>query len=214
MYSQPFDNPNRPGPKTASNSYVRILHAVPDAPAVDIYADGKMIVRNLSYKQLTNYIPVAPGNYKIEIFPAGQKTTPVLSTNATVPAQAAFTLAAVGRLANIGLLPIPEVYMPSNINQKSFVRFVHLSPNAPAVDITLPNGTKLFENVPYKTYTNYIAVTPGLYTLLVKIASTEKTVLTISNINLMPGMIYSIYAVGLVGEKPPLEALISIDGNY
>jgi hypothetical protein len=28
-----------------SDSYVRILHASPDAPAVDIYADGNLIAR-------------------------------------------------------------------------------------------------------------------------------------------------------------------------
>ena len=214
MYTLPIDYPYDQGPRSASNSYVRVLHASPDAPAVDIYVDGKLIVKNLSYKQLTNYIPVKPGSYKIQIFAAGQQMNPVISTTATIPAQSALTLAAIGTLSNIELMAISEVYMPTNIAQKSFIRFVHLSPNAPAVDIVNDNGTKLFENVSYKTYTNYIAVAPGRYTLMVKPTGTDQTVLTIPNVHLMSGMLYSIYAVGLVGGKPPLEAIISVDGNY
>ncbi|MDF2686074.1 MAG: hypothetical protein K0S55_1255, partial [Clostridia bacterium] len=103
---------------------------------------------------------------------------------------------------------------PMDILRKSYVRFVHLSPNAPAVDVTLANGTKLFENVKYKNYTNYIIVDSGNYTLLVKPSGSNQTVLTIPNIYLSPRMIYSIYAVGLVGNNPPLEAVMSLDGNY
>ncbi|MDP4119973.1 MAG: DUF4397 domain-containing protein [Bacillota bacterium] len=198
-------------------SYIRVLHASPDAPAVDVYANDNLISKNLSYKQLTPYLPVMPGIYNLKVYPAGQQVNPVINTNVTVTPNSAFTIAAVGKLANIGLLPIHEIYMPQvpmNMMDNSYVRFVHLSPDAPAVDITLPDGTKLFENVSYKEYTNYIGVKPGTYTLQVKPTGSDKVVLTVPNVSLMPGMLYSVYAVGLVGENPPLEAIISSDGKY
>ena len=34
------------------NSLIRVLHAAPNAPAVDIYANGNLVVKNLSYKEL------------------------------------------------------------------------------------------------------------------------------------------------------------------
>ena len=134
-------------------SYIRILHASPDAPAVDIYANGNLIAQGLTYKEFTDYLQVNPGRYNIQVFPAGQQMNPVINTDITIPQNNAYTIAAVGRLSSIGLLPIPEIYMPETqmrMPNNSNVRFVHLSPNAPAVDITLPDGTKLFENVPYK----------------------------------------------------------------
>lgn len=196
------------------DSYVRILHASPDAPPVDIYANGNLIAKNLAYKQLTDYVSVKPGEYIIQVYPAGQKLNPVINTNLTVPPKSSFTIAAVGKLANISLLPIMEVYMPMVDKRGSYIRFAHLSPNAPAVDITLPDGTKLFSDVSYKQYTDYISVAPGNYTLQARPTGSNQVVLTVPNVKLLPGTIYTVYAVGLVGETPPLDAIISVDGEY
>ena len=35
---------------------IRLLHAIPDAPSVDIYANGKLIYSNLSFGKVTDYI--------------------------------------------------------------------------------------------------------------------------------------------------------------
>jgi hypothetical protein len=198
----------------ASDSYVRLLHASPDAPPVDIYANGNLIARNLAYKQLTDYVPVKPGEYTVQVFPTGQTTNPVINTKLTVPPMSSFTIAAVGNLANISLFPIMEVYMPMVDKRSSYVRFAHLSPDAPAVDIVLPDGTTLFSNVSYKEVANYLAVSPGNYTLLVKPAGQNQVVLTVPNVKLSPGTIYTIYAVGLLNGNPPLDAVLSVDGDY
>lgn len=194
-----------------SDSYVRILHASPDAPPVDIYANDNLIAKNIAYKQFTNYVSVKPGEYTVQVYPAGQKTTPVINTKLTVPPKSRFTVAAVGKLADISLLPIMEEYMKMVDKRRSYIRFAHLSPNAPAVDITLPNGTKVFSDVSYQQYTDYINVAPGNYTLQVKPAGSDQVVLTVPNVKLLPGTLYTAYAVGLAGETPPLEAIISVD---
>ncbi|MPM72935.1 hypothetical protein SDC9_119911 [bioreactor metagenome] len=124
------------------------------------------------------------------------------------------TVAAINKLANISLLPIMELYMPMYDKRISYIKFAHLSPNAPAVDIALPDGTKLFTNIKYKQYTDYINAAPGNYTLLVKPTGTDQVALTVPNVNLLPGKIYTVYAVGLLGETPPLDAIISIDNEY
>ncbi|MEA4833475.1 MAG: DUF4397 domain-containing protein [Oscillospiraceae bacterium] len=196
------------------DSYVRILHASPDAPAVDIYANGNLIAKNLVYKQLTDYVAVKPNEYTIQVYPAGQKNNPVIDTKLTIPPMSSITVAAINKLANISLLPIMELYMPMYDKRISYIKFAHLSPNAPAVDIALPDGTKLFTNIKYKQYTDYINAAPGNYTLLVKPTGTDQVALTVPNVNLLPGKIYTVYAVGLLGETPPLDAIISIDNEY
>lgn len=197
-----------------SDSYVRILHASPDAPPVDIYANGNQIAKNLKYKQLTEYVPVKSGEYNIQVFPAGQKTNPVIDTQFTVPSENSFTVAAVGKLSDISLLPIMEMYMPMVDKRKSYIRFAHLSPNAPAVDITLPDESILFSDVSFKEYTDYLYVAPGNYTLQVKPTGKDDVVLTVPNVKLSPGTIYTVYAVGLLGDNPPLDAILSVDGEY
>lgn len=207
--------PNTPAQPSVPNSYLRILHASPDAPPVDIYVNSNIIARGLAYRQFTNYIPLAPGPYTIRVFPAGQLTNPVINTNVTIPSESVFTAAAVGMLADISLMPIPEVYDPElPMPQNAYVRFVHLSPNAPAVDVTLPDGSVLFRNIPYRSFTQYMMLAPGNYTLLVKPTGSTQAVLTIPNLRFRPGTMYSVYAIGLVGGQPPLEAITSIDSNY
>lgn len=191
-------------------SFVRVLHASPGAPMVDIYANDELIIRRISYKQFTPYFQLPVGKYNIKIYASGTKTNPVLDTEVNIPANKILTVAAIGQLPNIELYAVSDM---ATINpSKTLIRFVHLSPNAPNVDITLPNGTKLFENVGYKDTTNYITVNPGVYTVQVRPTGTENIVLTVPNIRLKPNRAYTIYAVGLVGAEPPLEVLIPLDG--
>ena len=192
-------------------SYLRVLHAVPNAPNVDVYVNNNRALQNLSYKEFSKYLPLSAGNYNIKVYPAGQKTKPVIDTNVNIPPLSMFTAAVIGRIPNLSLLPIPEPIAPQAVGT-TCVRFAHLSPDAPAVDVTIPNGAKLFSNVNYKEVTDYSKPPAGTYTIQVKLTSSGETVLTVSGVYLMAGRCYTLYAVGLAEGNPPLEALKSIDG--
>lgn len=193
-------------------SYIRILHAVPNAPAVDVYANEKLIAQNLSYRGFTVYTPVPAGRYNISILPTGQTTSPVLNTTTEISPRTIYTVAATGLLPEISLFPVVDPVMPKTPG-KAMVRFVHLSPNAPAVDIRLPDGTILFSNVSYRQVTNYIPVNQGEYILEARPTGTNQVVLYVPNISLQRDNFYTVYAVGLAGGSPPLQVLIPLDGN-
>lgn len=189
------------------NSYIRVFHASPNSPAVDVYANGNLIVKNLSYKEVSQYLPVTAGTYKIKVYPSGNMTKPVISTTVSIPKNSVFNVAAIGTLPNISLYPIPEPIMGEKFGRPC-VRFVHLSPNAPAVDIKLADGTMVFNNVSYKGITDYVCVPAGTYTFKVNIAGTDNTALTVPNVRLDNNTYYTIYAVGLAGKSPALEAVL------
>lgn len=193
-------------------SYVRLLHASPNAPAVDVFANNITIARNLRYKEFTQYLPIFPGRYRVRVFPSGQHQRPVLETTVNIPPRSIFTGAVTGLLPDINLLPVPEPPMPT-VLRRAYLRVVHLSPNAPAVDVVLPDGTKVFRNVSYEEITDYRPVRKGTYTFEVRPAGTNKTVLTIRDVRLDSRRFYTIFVVGLAGKRPPLEALLSIDAN-
>jgi hypothetical protein len=209
-----YNNMNMRNSNTRNNGnnttgYVRVFHTVPDAPNVDIYADDNRIVEDLAYGEYTDYLPVPEGTYKISVYATGSDT-PVLSNMLTVKGNSMKTVAAVGMLDNISLVAIPDANVPMETG-KAMLRFAHLSPNAPAVDITLPDGTPLFQNVSFKNLTNYLAVPPGNYTVLVRLAGTSNNVLTVPNLNLRANNFYTAYAIGLAGEEPSLEAVLLTD---
>lgn len=193
-------------------SYVRVLHASPDAPSVDVYANGNLIARNLAYRGFTEYLPVDPGRYRIRVFPAGQTINPVIDTNVNIPPRSIFTVAAVGTLPEISLLPVQDPVIPIPPGMV-YLRFAHLSPDAPNVDVTLPDGTILFANTGFRQVTGYIPVYPGTYAIQVRPAGTEDVVLYVPNITLRPDRFYTVYAVGFVRATPSLQVLIPLDGN-
>ena len=198
--------------KSSSMGYVRVLHALPDGPNVDVYANDKLIAKNLAYGNHSTYASLPEGTYKITLHVAGSKDSPILSNMLTVSNNSYSTVAAIDTSSEIEFLRIKDSNGPIE-RDKSMIKFVHLSPNAPAVDITLQDGTILFDNVKFKEVTSYINVMPNNYTLQVRLAGTSTVVLTVPDVNLQPNKIYTVYAIGLAGKKPALEALLLVDGN-
>jgi hypothetical protein len=209
-----FTSPNGNGQPQEGTAFIRLFHASPDAPAVDVYANGRLLAKGITYKQLTRYLSVPSGNYSVEVFPADQKMNPVISTVLQIVPNTVSTIAAVGKLAEIVPLIIREEYMPKIDRNKSYIRFVHLSPDAPPVDITLPDGTKIFEDVEFTESTNYIQVAPGTYAVQVRPAGESTPVLSLPSVVLKPGIIYSAYAVGLLNGEPRLEGLLITDSSF
>lgn len=56
-------------------SEVRFVHAVSDAPAVDIWVDGDKVVSGANYKDHSDYLTINSGNRFLRVVPAGQDTS-------------------------------------------------------------------------------------------------------------------------------------------
>jgi hypothetical protein len=197
--------------QTLNDSYIRVFHASPNAPEVDIYVNNNLVVRRLAYRQFSEFLRYSPGRYNIKVFPSGRTDNAVIDTNLDLPARNIITVAAVGQLPNISLQPIQEPTF-SRIPGRAYVRFAHLSPNTPNVDL-VARGNNLFSDVGYTEVTDYVAVNPGTYVFDINLSENNQRVLYVPNINLLPDRIYTIYAIGLTGETPPLQVVIPLDGN-
>lgn len=196
----------------SSVGYVRILHAVPNAPNVDVYANDKLIAKNLKYGDYTDYMPINEDTYKISLYATGDTSSPVLTNMLSVKKDDIFTVAAGGDLENIAFVKVIDSNVPAQ-NGNAMVRFAHLSPNAPAVDITLPDGTVLFNNIAFKQVSAYNQAPPSNYTLETRLTGTPTVALTVPNVKLDGNTIYTIYAIGLAGESPELQALLLEDST-
>ncbi|WP_195250899.1 DUF4397 domain-containing protein [Romboutsia sp. 1001713B170207_170306_H8] len=190
-----------------NTSYIRVLHAAPNAPAVDVYAGDMILFSNLTFEQFSSYIPVPQGSYTINVYIAGTEENPVISQNVDVPGGSMITVASTGNLNNLTLVPYIESN-PRNLQDgKSRVRAIHLSPNAPEVDIYV-NGNEMFSDVEFREATDYIDVNYGEYRIEVKVANTDNIVLS-SNVNLKDRKVYSLY---VLGDVPNLTLVQSLDG--
>ena len=97
------------------------------------------------------------------------------------------------------------------IKTLAFLRFINLSPNAPLLSLSLPNGTVLFNGAEYLETTGYYQVSSGIYNFEVLLGSSEVTAKYIKNLTLDGNKFYTIYIIGLFNDKPPLGYLFVED---
>lgn len=200
-----------PAPETAR---IRMVHASPDAPAVDICANGAAAFSNVAFPGLTDYATVAEGTYQIRVVAAGSGCAGggVINAALPLPADTETTVVALNTLDSIEPLVLEDDNAaPSAGNAK--VRFVHASPDAPTVDITLTDGTSLFDNVAFMEVGDYIEAPAGTLDLQVRDETGTAVVLTLEDVTLEDGMVYTVYATGLLNGEPALDALITVDNE-
>jgi hypothetical protein len=178
---------------------VRVIHMSPDAPAVDILVNGQPAITNLAFKEASPYASLPGGTYGVAVTPAGQPGTVVLSADLPVTSGQDATVVAVGRVANIGVIALADDNSaPAAGNAK--VRFVHASPDAPAVDIAVTGGPVLFSNVAFKESASYAQVPAGTYNLEVRVAGTDTVALQLPGVTLTDGQIVTVFAAGLLAD--------------
>jgi len=190
---------------------VRIVHASPDAPAVDVTVDGKVVVENAAFKAVTDYMMLPAGDHAVGIFAAGTVADgkPVLKANLTVEADKAYTVLAANKLEALEVAVLNDDM--SVTAGKAKVRVGHFSPDAPAVDVAVKGGDVLFSNAPFKAVTDYLEVDPAKMDLEVRPAGTQDVVLSLPGTELKADMIYTVLAVGMASGEPALDAIVLAD---
>ncbi|WP_028456054.1 DUF4397 domain-containing protein [Chitinilyticum litopenaei] len=77
---------------------VRVVHASPDAPAVDVAANGSNVLTNVAFPAVSAYLEVPAGAYTFDVKPAGSASV-VKSATVTLEAGKIYTVVARGLLA-------------------------------------------------------------------------------------------------------------------
>lgn len=176
---------------------VLFVHASPDAPNVDINLGWLPAARDLAFGRNTPYRFTFAGARRITVNVAGTKTT-VIDATPTLAPRTFYSVFAIDKVANIApLVLVDDLTLPAA--GKAHVRFVHLSPDAPAVDVAVANGGPVvFGNKSFKDATAFTPLPAGTYDLEVRLAGTSTVVLPLPGIKLAAGSIYTVYAKGLV----------------
>ena len=124
----------------------------------------------------------------------------MIDAELTLAAGTDYTVAAQGLLADIAPLPLLDDNSAPDAGQVR-VRVVHLSPDAPPVDVALTGGPVLVPNLAFgEASAGYLAVDAGSYDLEVRVAGTGTAVLTLPGTMLAAGEVYTVYATGLVSQ--------------
>ncbi|MBL8636867.1 MAG: DUF4397 domain-containing protein [Myxococcales bacterium] len=163
---QQQDPPVNP-PVVSQKATINVVHASPDAPAVDVYLNGQVAVKALDYRKNTGNVELTAGDYKVELRAAGAAATtnPVYSASISLAKDSRTLVVAEGRIADAAgsdtafrLLTLPFGQKDTGSVQ---IRLLHGSPSAPVVDLAAGNST-LLNDVKFGSASSFAKVSADL----------------------------------------------------
>jgi hypothetical protein len=164
---------------------------------VDVYLNSQshvikeQVFRGVGYGIMSGYLKLPPGGYTVAMRPSGasRKTKPVITTQVSVSAGEAYTVAGVGKYAGLGLKVLTDdLSLPTEGQAK--VRVIQASLGVPVLGLDMPDGSSIAQNVAFATTTDYQLVTPGDWKLVLKPADGRDS--TQVQADLGDGNVYSL----------------------
>lgn len=194
-----------PGQASAADTgRVRVMHASPDTPPVDIFVDGAKAVTALAFPNNTPYVTLPAGGHNVKVFvsPSDGTGAPALEANLEIGTGKDYSVLAVGELGKGSLgLYVLEDDNSTPAAGKAHVRLIHAAPDAPPVNVAVTGtNTNVFTGVAYRNFGGYTPVDAGTYSLDVNVNASGATVLTVPGLKLEARTVYTVVAVGLAGN--------------
>jgi hypothetical protein len=198
--------------RAAGEGYVRLAHLSPDTPTVDVYlrstsgAIKPQTFRGVAYGAMSAYLRLPTGAYQVAMRKAGAPAAakPVLTTELAVATGGAYTVAGVGRFADLGLRVLTDdLKLPDP--GKAKVRIIQASVKAPVLNVAGRTGNKIADGVQFATTTAYREVNPGKWSVQVVPTGGGRT--SVLPCTLGAGSVYSLVVLDdrSGGLKPELH---------
>lgn len=207
-----------------SKAWVRVLHASPDAPPVDILVNNAIAVRSLAFGHITKYLPLSAGKaYDIKITVAGDEDKVVKELTGVKFNAGYTTVAATGFVTRSPGFSVQVFSDSAQIaHGRARLRVVHLSPDAPAVDVYARREkgesdkftpyAKVVSSLSYTQATGYLTLKRGEYQFAIAAAGTSTFVYTTPEVKLLPNHVYTAWAIGsLSGTGKGFRVLLTTD---
>jgi hypothetical protein len=185
-----------PQPTTATR--IMLVNASPDVGTIDIYLNGEKINASpLAFRDNTAYVNVARSGTFIAEAKQGSRT--LFSQTIFLQPGRSHSLFLTGVVADTSLFYVATL---DNIDtpalNKAKLRFINLSPNAPAFNVINSDSTTLFNNAAYRTASNFIELDAQTYSLKVLASRDRSSWLNLPTYNFENGRIYTLFVSNLV----------------
>jgi hypothetical protein len=209
------DDDDATGPANVAG--VRVVHASPNAPNVDVLVDNTTALTNVAYRAASGFLEVDAGTRRLRVNATGTTTT-VIDANVPLVAGASYTVLATGLLAGIQPVVAQDNLTDPAAGQVK-LRVIHAAPAAAGVDVyaTAPGAdinaaTPVLTNVGFRAVSDYLSVPAGTYQLRVTPTGT-KTVAIDATVTLTAGQIRTVVATDAPGGGAPLAPVVLADKN-
>ncbi len=183
------------------NAYLRVLHASPDAPNVDVLLDGSAVLTNVPFQAGTGYLMVDAGTRQLSLRVTGTSTI-ALTQSLALSEDGYYSVIAQNEVADLGVKFIDDTGKMKNGTID--VSVAHASPGAGNVDIYVSAaGSDIsgvepnFNDVVIGQDTGYVPLAPAVYDVTIAADGTKTPAVPgTSGLTFADGDIVTAIAVG------------------
>ena len=174
---------------------VSFFQASPDEPALDLYFNNNRVNWNpISYGSGLDYFNAFAGQRTVYFY-VQNTMNKLYSDTLTLKPNDVYSLFLVNTPSTPAMVVLNDTINRPASNTAS-IRFVDLSPDAPAVDLAL-NDTLKVSNKTYKGFSSFIPVAGNkTYSFQVLQKGTTTVLASLSNVTLTDGYVYTIMLTG------------------
>jgi hypothetical protein len=188
---------------------VTITQASPDQPPMQIIIDNTRINQlPFNYGDSSPYLDLYAGKSSITFLDNATSKT-ILTDTINFLQNINYSLFLINSVSNPGVLLLTDTLAKPTTGNAA-IRFINLSPDAPAVDLVVQGGAVLVANKSYKGYSSFIPISGNTAYLEVHQAGTSTVLATLSKVNFAPGYLYTIWFHGLAAGTTATDKL-SVD---
>lgn len=210
-------------PEVVAKSNIQIIHAVYDAPTVNVFVDGALFggLENVDYQGASPWVEVDSASYavRVEANLPGDNAD-VISANVTLDGDMTYSVLAVGSAADGSIEPLIVANTKSDIGAGNVrLQVVHAASTAPTVDVyvTAPMADIEVEQplatAAFKDFTGQVEVAAGDYQIRLTPAGTKTVVYDSGTVSLTAGSDLLVMATTNTGTGSSPVSLLASDGT-
>lgn len=188
----------------SSGSDIRVIHAVADAPAVDVFLDDSntAAITDLMFKGIAGYVNIPEGEHTATVAASADNNVVVIDKAPfELALGSSYSIFATGSLSDNDIQPWIIMEQPRMVATEAKLTVSHTAYSAPEVDVYLTattdisDATPVLTDVPFRATSGSLSVPAGDYVVSVTVADTKTVAIGPLPITLENGGIYGVAAV-------------------
>lgn len=195
-----------------AKSYIRFFHAVPNCIPIDIYINDVMVVYDLKFGQLTQFMMYMEGTYNLQIFNSGNVEDPLYVEDFKIDKNSVYTIVKGGDFGEFYMYYIKEKKYDGDVKNNAIVNFNNFLNVKKNLDMYALENDLLYQNVAFGKTTENKLISASEQRFSVSISGTEGKLADSKDIKLVSKTYYNIFCIGTIGK---VEVVILPGGlNY
>ena len=192
---------------------VTVINASPDSQPLDFFMNqNKVNSFPIAYSNGLDYFRAYPGSRTANFYVAGTQQK-VISDTITLQVNKYYSIFLSNHVSKPDVVFLTDSITTPAAGMAS-IRFVNLSPDAPAVDLGIQGGAVLISNKSYKGFSLFVPVQgDNTYTLEIRQAGTSTVLASIANKTLHSGAVYTVWLQGFATATDQTKLAAQIQTN-